>query len=68
MTGWKTRLGVALGSLGHTLMGAGAVTQFAGVHSAWLTGIMIAGFVISALGVFFGQLFPPAATPTGGPA
>lgn len=55
---WKTTISGSLSALGKTLMGIGVVPQLgAGAASPWLSYIAIAGFVLDALGGFFGHLF-----------
>lgn len=57
MKSWKTTLGGALSSLGKALMGIGIVPQLSGEPNAMLTHIAVAGFILDAVGGFFGHLF-----------
>lgn len=58
MRSYKSTIGGALSVLGKTLMGAGVLPVLAGgTPSKLLAYIALTGFVIDALGSFFGHLF-----------
>jgi hypothetical protein len=57
MKSWKTTLGGSLSALGTALMGGGILPQLSGTSSKLLTGLTVAGFVLTALGTFFAHLF-----------
>lgn len=57
MTNIKTTIGGALSALGTTLMGVGMIPQLAGTPSKFLTYCAVTGFILTALGQFFGSLF-----------
>lgn len=58
MKNWKTSLGGAFQSLGTGLMGAGIVPSLTSMTAAEeLKWVVIAGFVLNAVGGFFAHLF-----------
>ena len=54
---WRSTIGGAFSALGKTLMGVGIVPQLSGMPNKALTYLAIAGFVLDAIGSFFGHLF-----------
>lgn len=62
MKSWKSTIGGAFAALGTALMGIGIVPQFYqapnnGVPSSVFTWIMIIGFILNGIGIFFGHLY-----------
>ena len=59
MTNWKTTLGGALSALGTSLMGIGVLTAVNSTQfpTRLVNGVILTGFMLSALGKFFGMLF-----------
>ena len=54
---WQTNIGGAVGTIGTVLLGVGLVPQLMGLPSKWLTGILVAGLLLSALGKGLTALF-----------
>ena len=61
-THWQTNIGGAVGTIGTVLLGVGLVPQLMGLPSKWLTGILVAGLICSALGKGLTALFAADAT------
>lgn len=57
MKSWKSTLGGALSATGVSLVGVGVVPQLAGAPNKFLLWLAVTGFILQALGTFFGHLF-----------